>query len=455
MQLGAWSGKKTRKCNVEKTTGKKISIIIPIYNMEVYLQDCLDSVVGQSLKDIEIICVDDGSNDNSYAILEKYAQEYPIIRILRQNNQGSGKARNQGIRIAKGEYIAFMDPDDYYPTYTTLEEMYEVAKREKVLICGGSVIEKKNDRILSREEIGRPGFFFEKDGYVAYEDYQVSYGYWRFLYQTDFLRDNKLFFPDYRRFQDPPFFVETMIAAKGFYALTKPTYVWRQVEKQIPYWEECIINNMMRGAIDILQMSKENNLEHLHAERIPMICEELIRYIYNAVYDGNNELDELLIEYCKCIDADLLQKDGRYMDIPKLKVGAELKEYVKRIRDKEIRLWNEINAVNGVIIYGAGVAGQTLCKYLLKSGYSGDLSFAVTQNALQDSVLGKDICCIKDVIADRKDYQVIVALKGEERFQMVDFAKKCGFIHVEELELEEIRMLYSKQPYVRFEKDEK
>ena len=132
-----------------------------------------------------------------------------------------------------------------------------------------------------------------------------------------------------------------------------------------------------------------------------------------------------------------------------------MKEYVKRIRDKEIRLWNEINAVNGVIIYGAGVAGQTLCKYLLKSGYSGDLSFAVTQNALQDSVLGKDICCIKDVIADRKDYQVIVALKGEERFQMVDFAKKCGFIHVEELELEEIRMLYCKQPYVRFEKDEK
>lgn len=98
----------------------KVSIIIPVYNVERYLKECLDSIVNQTLTDIEIICVNDGSTDGSLGILEKYASEDDRIKIINQENQGQGVARNNGLNLATGEFIGFVDPDDWID-----ESMYE------------------------------------------------------------------------------------------------------------------------------------------------------------------------------------------------------------------------------------------------------------------------------------------------------------------------------------------
>ena len=90
----------------------KISVIIPVYNMARYLPECLDSIVRQTLNDNEIIAVNDGSVDDSLLILKQYANEYKIITILSQQNQGAGVARNNGIRHARGKYIALCEGDD-------------------------------------------------------------------------------------------------------------------------------------------------------------------------------------------------------------------------------------------------------------------------------------------------------------------------------------------------------
>ena len=92
----------------------KVSVIIPVYNVEPYLKQCMDSVVGQTLKDIEIICVDDGSTDNSLDILREYAAEDSRIQIIEQKNAGAGAARNNGMRYATGKYLSFLDSDDFY-----------------------------------------------------------------------------------------------------------------------------------------------------------------------------------------------------------------------------------------------------------------------------------------------------------------------------------------------------
>ena len=91
----------------------KISIIVPVYNTEKYLGVCLDSLISQTYKDIEIICVDDGSTDNSLQILNDYAAKDSRIKILTQKNQGPSVARNLGLEKAKGEYITFVDSDDW------------------------------------------------------------------------------------------------------------------------------------------------------------------------------------------------------------------------------------------------------------------------------------------------------------------------------------------------------
>ena len=107
----------------------KVSVIIPVYNVEEYLRECLDSVVNQTLKEIEIICVDDGSTDNSLEILKEYAKKDNRISVLTQENLHAGVARNAGLAVAQGEYLSFLDSDDFFEL-NMLEETYKVAKTE-------------------------------------------------------------------------------------------------------------------------------------------------------------------------------------------------------------------------------------------------------------------------------------------------------------------------------------
>lgn len=109
----------------------KISVIVPVYNSEKYLKKCIDSILNQSLKDIEIILVNDGSTDGSREILEKYYEIDNRITIINIENSGPAKARNIGIKIAKGKYLSFIDSDDYIEG-TFLEELYNVADNDKV-----------------------------------------------------------------------------------------------------------------------------------------------------------------------------------------------------------------------------------------------------------------------------------------------------------------------------------
>ena len=104
-----------------------VSVIIPVYNVEPYLKDCLDSVANQTLKDIEIICINDGSTDNSLEILNEYAKKDSRFIVLTQENQGQGVARNKGVELAKGKYIQFVDPDDWVEL-DMLETLYNFAE---------------------------------------------------------------------------------------------------------------------------------------------------------------------------------------------------------------------------------------------------------------------------------------------------------------------------------------
>lgn len=113
----------------------KVSVIIPVYNAEDYLRQCLDSVINQTLPDIEIICVDDGSTDCSAEILLEYSEKDTRINVVTQENQGQSSARNNALNIATGEYIAFLDSDDFYRE-NTLAELYTLAQSETADIIG-------------------------------------------------------------------------------------------------------------------------------------------------------------------------------------------------------------------------------------------------------------------------------------------------------------------------------
>lgn len=112
----------------------KVSVIVPVYNSAPYLRQCLDSIVGQTLREIEIICVDDGSTDESPAILDEYAAADSRLRVLHQQNQYAGVARNNGMAQACGKYLMFWDSDDYFDL-TALEKLYNQCEADEADIC--------------------------------------------------------------------------------------------------------------------------------------------------------------------------------------------------------------------------------------------------------------------------------------------------------------------------------
>ena len=121
----------------------KVSVIIPVYNTENYLRACLDSVVNQTLRDIEIICVNDGSTDNSLSILKEYAQKDSRIVLINQKNAGVSVARNNAIAVAKGEYLAFLDSDDWFEPDAVETAYFKISQdKTDVVIFAQKIIRK-------------------------------------------------------------------------------------------------------------------------------------------------------------------------------------------------------------------------------------------------------------------------------------------------------------------------
>lgn len=127
----------------------KVSVIVPVYNTSAYLRECLDSIINQTLKEIEVICVDDGSVDGSLDILKEYAKKDKRFTIITQQNTSAGAARNAGLAVAKGEYLSFLDSDDFFAP-EMLEETYNVITKDETDVCIYSGVQKdyKENKIL-------------------------------------------------------------------------------------------------------------------------------------------------------------------------------------------------------------------------------------------------------------------------------------------------------------------
>ena len=205
----------------------RISVIMPVYNEAAVLGEALDSVLGQTLREIEVLCVDDGSTDATLEILRARAANDPRVVVLTQPNSGPAVARNLALSRATGEFVAFLDADDRYPEATTLEKLYGAAIENGVKVCGGG-IEIVGEGHCERTFSGAfAGNAFAESGIRKFFDYQYSFGFTRFIYSRRLLLDNAIDFPPLAYFEDPPFMVRALATAGEFMALDFPSYAVR------------------------------------------------------------------------------------------------------------------------------------------------------------------------------------------------------------------------------------
>ena len=251
------------------TVNPKISVIIPVYNQERYVSQCLDSILAQTMGEFEAICIDDGSTDNSGPVLDGYAQRDSRIRVVHRENKGVGPTRNEALRLAKGEFVAFMDPDDYYPDDKVFERLYSAARDSGALVCGGSlaVWDEEHARLVEKRLFPDK---FDKDGFMDYCDFQFDYGYQRYIYSRAMLERAGAEFPPYKRFQDPPFFVKAMIAAGRFYRICPVTYVYRW-SRRFSNWDDERVLHLVSAIRDNLSVAAENKLYDLFGRTLARV----------------------------------------------------------------------------------------------------------------------------------------------------------------------------------------
>lgn len=201
----------------------KISIIMPIFNDGEYLNRSVNCIKNQTLKDIELICVNDGSTDNTSEILEKLSNEYSWIKVYNQENQGSGKARNVAMLNSCGEYIAFLDADDFFIDDYALEKLYNVAKDNNANMVSGNIKLVDDNGIYSPfNDLD----YYTEDSVIQPEDYGIPWAFYKSIYKRDFLLNNQIFFPDLIRGQDPVFLAEVLSKVDVIYTVNVDVYAY-------------------------------------------------------------------------------------------------------------------------------------------------------------------------------------------------------------------------------------
>lgn len=205
----------------------KVSVIIPVYNAEKYLRPCLDSVCAQTLKDLEIICVDDGSSDQSLNILREYEAKDSRIKIIVQENGGAGAARNNGLRAANGECLSFLDADDFFELDMLECSYQELKKYQADFVVFESDqyhmdVQKfvKNPWVLRRKDIPPYMPFTYRE--LTDNVFKTFVGWaWDKLYSRDFVMKNQLWFQEQRTTNDMLFVFSALVIAKRIAVVNK------------------------------------------------------------------------------------------------------------------------------------------------------------------------------------------------------------------------------------------
>ncbi len=251
----------------------KVSVIIPVYNVEQYLPRCLDSVVNQTLKEIEIICVNDGSTDGSLAILQNYAEKDQRIKIIDKENEGQSVARNIAVKNAKGKFIAFVDSDDWLEI-NMCENLYTKASGENLDMLSFAAKSYIED---TQKYVNAPfyNFYYLKNISTSTDPQTLRSQFWWKMaptcpltfYNREFLFLNNIFFEEKLKFEDCLFFKQALFATNKIGITTEQLYFHRIHSEstvnngEIHYLDWFVINEKIydlihNNAVDIQDIKK-------------------------------------------------------------------------------------------------------------------------------------------------------------------------------------------------------
>ena len=348
----------------------KVSVIVPVYNVEDYLIECLTSIINQTLKEIEIICIDDCGTDNSINILKKYAKKDDRIRIIsHKENKGLGPARNTGIKESKGEYISFIDSDDYI-SRDYLENLYNTIIKYDTDIVSTINIKRVVGEAISLYSININKYLsifqkiFNKNHFEGISNANIkdekentkNYPFvvaWNKLYKRSFLLDNDLFFMDIKKgSEDEDFYQRLLLNSPSISYNHKSIYYYRERNYSLTekYCSDpnFIINNisLMQNSINYCKEKTPDLLNDLYIR----IYELMISKFHQNIYQEDNYIHihnffkQIFIDY-RFLNLKNRLKRMLYNEYVEIKASDTYYKYLlfKRTRELNNEIYYEKN----------------------------------------------------------------------------------------------------------------
>jgi len=421
----------------------RVSVLTPVYNVEKYLPECMDSLLAQSLTDIEFICINDGSTDGSLAILQEYAAKDARIKIIDQPNGGYGKAMNSGLRTASGEYIGIVESDDFIDV-RMFESLYRVAHEYQAEIVKSDfwgVTKEKTKKMENLSEV-----LFYKDLVPRMDGKKIFFktpSIWSAIYKRDFLEEHHVVFHETpgASYQDVSFFVVTMACAQRAVFLPE-AYLHYRMDN---------VNSSVHSKAKVRCIFDEFAQIHHFLAAYPSICEDVkyviegmkgLHYFANYMRIGDEykkmfltlaadefvqDKEEGLLnpQFWRTADWNFLQRllDNRekvfFEEYARLqKERMYLRGFLSELRDKK-----------QIFVYGAGQVGHFVLSYLLSQQVtiSGVLVSSAEKNP--SMVLGIPVSVISDANVDPAQSTILVAVQEMTQYEIISSLQDKGFRH--------------------------
>ena len=403
-----------------------ISVIIPVYNVEKYLQECLDSVVSQSLRDIEIICINDASTDLSNEILNKYASMDSRIKIINQGqNKGLAFVRNVGLETAIGDYFIIVDSDDILKK-DALHTMYSYMEKHNLdglLFEGDCITDDGFEKYLGI--VKRTGVSSKvKDGVKMFSNLINNGAYYPYVWcqcwRRKYLIDNSIKFINKHNPHEDIFFSFVAITkAEKILCIQKSFYIYRRRANSITTTK---INPMKMRAYLTLYVDLMMYIEEYKEKFIHTIYKELGMYLKVIKYRVRELLREFTLNGLDFDDIKLEEKYYRYLWYCGF---FDCYRFINDLLSKN--LINRIKSSSYVVVYGAGMIGSEVINQLLSYGIH-NIKVAVSKKQNENEYLmGYKVEEIDDLKNFKSDCIVLIAAAKKHHGDMISCLRNNGF----------------------------
>lgn len=410
-----------------------VSVVIPIYNAKKYLGECLESLMQQSLQECEFICVDDGSQDDSYRIVEVYMKKDKRFRLIRQENKGLAEARNVGVRDAKGRYIAFLDDDDYFQGKETLKELYNLVGEKQVDFVTFDADCFYESDVLQKTD-NRDKYYIRKKEYGLYplgrelfcelmENDDFCDGAWVLFVRRDWVLSNNIWFTAGLNPEDTIWSFFCYMRAEKVLHIKRRYYKYRirsnSLTTEKPSFD--VIYSRIYTVREILRFALTNSLSEREERAVCKFVDIILwhikdKYLQLEISEAYrlrelSPLDRLLAGYVNYPVPD----DSKFNFLI----------YLRGFK-------STLEEAPGIIIYGAGKMGKLVYQYIKKEGLAGlFLGFAVSELPCEEMCKEDHMLrSIHDENLPKNALAVVAVYSKPSREEMTAMAKEAGFTSI-------------------------